>query len=407
MAFIAIDAKADIEGSKKGKLTPAQHAQLNAWCLFEKTGIFDALERCESKQPSWAVDNGSATVVLNEGYVVICGRLVHCEQDTTVVVPAPVSGTQEGRIVLRYSLGSTKEAEFKAYTITGYPAIQDLNNNPMTGVYEFEIYRYTATPQSVTLERNETATPIIPNIKNGVKAEIQKALENTPLWEVKGDGTSFINIDTGTPNGSNNKSYFFSSSTNNFSNTPLRNYTGKFEGYRIVRSYKKEDALTTHTIVELHETYPQAGRVWIRIYDNGWDEGWKTLGFKSGVGTFCGVSFGDTANTDTSQNGIYKLGKFVIVRASLSVSLTTEFLQTHLSNGTTALSIPDDIPAPKYDLRILITTKVNGFNAGRTILCKLSKDSRKVIVESSTYLMGNSDIGYDGKIDVQFGYEIA
>ena len=36
MAFIPIDAKADIQGSKKGKLTPYQHAQLNVEGITQK-----------------------------------------------------------------------------------------------------------------------------------------------------------------------------------------------------------------------------------------------------------------------------------------------------------------------------------------------------------------------------------
>lgn len=154
MSFIAIDAKADIADSKKGKLTPAQHAQLNAFCLTKKTGIFDCLGKCEYISPI-SIDsaNHKATITFNSGYVVICGRLVECEAGTEFVADLPVSGEESGYIVLRYDLSAFGENEFKVIQKTGSLTQQDLNNNPIDGVYEFPLYSYTATPSSITLTR--------------------------------------------------------------------------------------------------------------------------------------------------------------------------------------------------------------------------------------------------------------
>ena len=63
MAFIPINAKADVKGSKKGRLTPAQNAQLNAFCLASKTGILDTLDKCEAEQFSYTAINNLATIV--------------------------------------------------------------------------------------------------------------------------------------------------------------------------------------------------------------------------------------------------------------------------------------------------------------------------------------------------------
>lgn len=159
--FIPIDAKADITGSKKGKLTPAQHAQINAWCLANKTGIFDCLDRCEAEQNSYTAVNNIANIVFKKGYLAICGRIVECEAGTEVQVVTPASGSVSGRIIARYNLASSGEEEFIITTTTRNLVQQDLNNNPLTGVYEFELYSYTATPTLVTLTRNASYVPDI------------------------------------------------------------------------------------------------------------------------------------------------------------------------------------------------------------------------------------------------------
>ena len=164
--FIPIDARADItegEGAKKGKLTPAQHAQLNAWCLASKTGILNIYnnttqkyERCEAENSTYTATNNIVTVVFKKGFVVICGRLVECEQGTEVTVSTPSTGTANGKIILKYNLAGTGSQEFVVTTKTGELIQQDLNDNPLTGVYEFELYRYVATPTTVTLTRSNT-----------------------------------------------------------------------------------------------------------------------------------------------------------------------------------------------------------------------------------------------------------
>lgn len=154
--FIAINAKADVSGSKKGKLTPAQNAQVNAWCLSSKTGIFDCLGRCEATSTSYSAMSNEAIVDFHNGYIVICGRLIECEEGSTVKIVTPLSGSIDGKIILRYDLNNSGENEFVVTTTTAALVQQDLNENPITGVYEFELYSYTATPTSVTLVRNNT-----------------------------------------------------------------------------------------------------------------------------------------------------------------------------------------------------------------------------------------------------------
>lgn len=153
--FIPIDARADVENSKKGKLTPAQHAQLNAFCLTEKTGIFDCLGKCEYISPI-SIDsiNHTATITFRSGYIVICGRLVECEEGTTFTADLPVNSEETGYIVLKYDLSSFENNEFKVIQKTGELTQQDLNENPVNGVYEFVLYEYNATSSSMTLTRD-------------------------------------------------------------------------------------------------------------------------------------------------------------------------------------------------------------------------------------------------------------
>lgn len=153
MAFIPINAKADVKGSKKGKLTPAQNAQLNAWCLTKKTGILNCLDKCEAEQLTYTATNNITNVVFKKGYVVICGRLIECEAGTEVQIATPASGNVSGKIILKYNLNSSKEEEFVVTTKEGDLVQQDLNDSPLIGVYEFELYSYTATPTTITLER--------------------------------------------------------------------------------------------------------------------------------------------------------------------------------------------------------------------------------------------------------------
>lgn len=169
--FIAIDARADVTGSKKGKLTPAQHAQLNAWCLASKTGILDFPKnhsvpgRCEATVLNITnIQNHEAKITFSKGYLVICGRLIECEDNTIFVMstPASPSVTQTGKIILRYNLSNVGNNEFVITTKTGDLVQEDLNDNPSTGIYEFELYSYTATSSSVVLTR--TNTDYIPDI---------------------------------------------------------------------------------------------------------------------------------------------------------------------------------------------------------------------------------------------------
>ena len=182
--FIAIDAKADIQGEKKGKLTPAQHAQINAWSLVNKTGILDCLNRCEATSLSYTPSDNAVTITFKSGYIAICGRIVECEENTTFTLSTPVTGETTGKIILKYDLSGNKNSEFTITTKTGDLIQEDLNINPFTGVYEFELYSYVANKDSVTLSRNQTYISDFPtklsplNNYDNSKGTIEQRLTN-------------------------------------------------------------------------------------------------------------------------------------------------------------------------------------------------------------------------------------
>lgn len=180
MAFIPIDAKADVQGSKKGKMTPAQHAQLNAWSLTSKTGILDCLDKCTAQNKIYTASNNKANIVFNRGYFVICGRLVECEQGTTVEVTTPVSGRVNGYIVARFELSSSGTEEFKVIQKESGLQKEDLNNDTISGVYDFVLYEYEATPTTVSLK--DRSFSYIPDL-NGKLSQFEASLkdEGKPL----------------------------------------------------------------------------------------------------------------------------------------------------------------------------------------------------------------------------------
>lgn len=194
MAFIPINAKADINGSKKGKLTPAQYAQVNAFSLSQKTGIFDAPNKCEATVNTPI--GGAAEVVFQKGYLAICGRIVEVEEGSTVSVPIPVYGEEKvsGRIVAGFYLSSEGENEFKVFATQNQPIKQDLNDYPTSGTYELVLYEYEATPNGVTLLDRQPTDYIRPNTSPSTATWFNGS-PSAPLYDPTQEGkeTKWVN----------------------------------------------------------------------------------------------------------------------------------------------------------------------------------------------------------------------
>ena len=191
MAFIAVNARADVQGSKKGKLTPAQNAMMNAWCLSGKTGIFDFGGRCEATPAT--PSNNASVVTFKDGYFVVCGRLVEVENNTEISVALPLSGETNGYIVARFNLGATGSSEFEVVTKTEDLVRQDLNAYEDIGIYEFPLYGYKATPTGVTLTRDETL--YIKSVEDLIK-DLKQYTFGLNTSNFIGNGTDFNDFKT-------------------------------------------------------------------------------------------------------------------------------------------------------------------------------------------------------------------
>lgn len=155
--LIPITFKADAgSSSKKGKIRAEDISALFAFCLpGQKTGILDTLNKCEAYNAT--VSNGEASFYLHSGYVSICGHLIYIEEDTNVHITLPASGTVRGSFGIKVDLSQIVDAEVVFYAQeSGSLTQNDLNENPTTGVYMFELYKYDATPTTFSLSTKTT-----------------------------------------------------------------------------------------------------------------------------------------------------------------------------------------------------------------------------------------------------------
>lgn len=179
MAFIAIDAKADVAGEKKGKITPAQHSQLNSFVLTKKTGILDCLGKCLAKNATISIVDNIANIEFNSGYLVICGRLVQCEQGT--VVQVNTSTYPSGVIVAKYNLNESGNNEFSIIVKSSTNLQQDDLNDVLLGTYEFALYEFTTGNNMLSLTRTNNA--YVKSVEDNIE-EINNELEPLSDYDI-------------------------------------------------------------------------------------------------------------------------------------------------------------------------------------------------------------------------------
>lgn len=178
--LIPITFKADgASDSKKGKIRAEDLAALFAFCLpGAKTGILDTLNTCDYYDVN-VTPNDEVSFRLHSGYVVICGRLIYIEEDTQFHITLPVSGTVRGSFGIKVDLSNIEDAEVTFYSKeSGSLTKTDLNENPSLGVYEFELYKYDATP--TTFAFSEKTTDIISRLKD--TAVYTMGRDGTPIY---------------------------------------------------------------------------------------------------------------------------------------------------------------------------------------------------------------------------------
>jgi hypothetical protein len=157
--FIPVNAKADIVGSKKGKITPSQNAVINAWSLSKKVGILAVGDKCEATNMIYTSVGDIATVVFKHGFFVVYGRLVEVEAGTTVDIKLPSFGEEKGNIIAKFKLDEMQDKEFRVFAATDPLVQQDLTEEDAVEC-DFVLYSYTATPSGVTLTARDESVYI-------------------------------------------------------------------------------------------------------------------------------------------------------------------------------------------------------------------------------------------------------
>lgn len=152
MALIPITFNADdVSNEKKGKIKGQDLAMALLAGMSNKVGVLDVLENACQQYGAINVSTGYATITLHAGYIVIFGRLIYIEEGTQVQVALPQSGTVTGSFGIRVNLAESGGNEVTWFTKTDLLQTDDLSKNVATGIYEFRLYTYSATPSGLSL----------------------------------------------------------------------------------------------------------------------------------------------------------------------------------------------------------------------------------------------------------------
>ena len=152
MALIPITFNADdASNEKKGKIKGQDLAMALLAGMSNKVGVLNVLENACQQYGAINVSTGYATITLHAGYIVIFGRLIYIEEGTQVQVALPQSGTVTGSFGIRINLSESGGNEVTWFTKTDLLQTDDLSKNVATGIYEFRLYTYSATPSGLSL----------------------------------------------------------------------------------------------------------------------------------------------------------------------------------------------------------------------------------------------------------------
>lgn len=188
--------------SKIGRTPPFIDAIVKAFSFVEDTGIFDYADDCSITIPiDYVSAVGYGRVTFNEGFGFIKGRAFYIEQGTTLDIP--LTTTTGGSIGVKVDLSKSAGLEFAFYSKTTQIYTQDdLIENRATGVYEFEIYKYTCADNVITLGAQATLRTIkLKDYLNGANFITQDLGDNTKKIAttefVQNGLTDIINIEQG------------------------------------------------------------------------------------------------------------------------------------------------------------------------------------------------------------------
>jgi hypothetical protein len=136
---------------KQGNVTPHVDGIIHKYQMINPTGIYSGFGgECGITAPIDYPSSGQAKVIFNEGIISVQGR--HIGIDAGTEFSFSLSATSTGSLGVKIDLSQPAGSEVQFYTKTTQTLTQqDLAENRTTGVYEFEIYKFTATATTVTL----------------------------------------------------------------------------------------------------------------------------------------------------------------------------------------------------------------------------------------------------------------
>lgn len=166
MALIPISFKADVEDNQKGNIRAEDLSALLAFLNPATAGVLKIStdnSDCSYNGTPLIVGN-TAQVTFRKGYIVIYGRIIYIEEGTQVSFNLPTSGNVSGVFGVKINLAEDGLNEVTWFQKTTSVQTDNLLNNTDSGVYEFVLYKYTATPTTFII--GDKTSQIINNIKD-------------------------------------------------------------------------------------------------------------------------------------------------------------------------------------------------------------------------------------------------
>ena len=158
--------KDDLNNVKKGNVRGQDLASFLSISMPKRAGVLDIFDDpCGYVEPI-SYSTGYATVTMRKGYVNIYGRCIYIEQGEQVQIALPDSGSATGKFGIRINLGETGANEVAWFTKTTTLRQDNILNNEIAGIYELDLFNYTATSNSLILTK---IAPIIQNIDDYLK----------------------------------------------------------------------------------------------------------------------------------------------------------------------------------------------------------------------------------------------
>lgn len=172
--------KADIVGDAKGNIKAEDLASLVAFAYPKQAGILKITDTdCLGTVTMISQNPPKARITINKGYIVVFGRLITIEQGTTIDVDLPVSSEETGYIGVKIDLLQSGANEVTWFIKQTALVTENLLQKSSTGVYEFALYSYQATPSGLTINLTSQKIENIDDYLKGANFTTQAEDDNS------------------------------------------------------------------------------------------------------------------------------------------------------------------------------------------------------------------------------------